>query len=107
MKNEPEVTYTAEENSFYILLMTDPDAPSRQNPAYGEILHWLVVNIPGNKIKEGETKTVYIGAGAPKDTGLHRYIFFVFKQNAKQDFSHLPNVPKTSIENRVKSNTRF
>ncbi len=86
--------------------MTDPDAPSRQNPIYGEILHWLIVNIPGNRIKDGELKTAYIGAGAPKDTGLHLYIFFVFKQEGKQDFTHLPIVPNTSVEHRVKFNTR-
>jgi phosphatidylethanolamine-binding protein len=36
--------------------MTDPDAPSRQSPKAGEWNHWLVVNIPENKLKMGEVK---------------------------------------------------
>ena len=32
----------------------DPDAPSRAKPSRREFLHWLVVNIPGNDIGQGE-----------------------------------------------------
>ncbi len=56
MQMQPSVTWEAEPNSFYTLLMTDPDAPSRKNPVNGEWKHWLVVNIPGNKLSEGEVK---------------------------------------------------
>jgi hypothetical protein len=37
MKHEPEVTYEADDNSYYTLLMTDPDFPSRQNLINDEI----------------------------------------------------------------------
>lgn len=30
------------------LAMTDPDAPSRENPAWGQICHWLTTNVPLN-----------------------------------------------------------
>ena len=49
-----------------LILMTDPDASSRQNPIYCEILLWLIENIPGNRIKDGQLKTAYNGAGAPR-----------------------------------------
>lgn len=52
----------------------DPDAPSREDPKWGEWRHWLVINIPGNDLSAGEVAAEYIGAGPPKDTGLHRYI---------------------------------
>lgn len=32
----------------------DPDAPTRAEPTIGEVVHWLVVNIPGTDIKKGE-----------------------------------------------------
>ncbi len=69
MKNEPLVKWNAEPNSFYTLLMTDPDAPNRQNPIHGEWQHWLVVNIPGDKLSEGEIRSAYVGAGPPKGSG--------------------------------------
>ena len=54
---------------------TDPDAPSRVDPSWREWRHWLVGNIPGTEVSKGEVLSEYIGAGPPKDTGLHRYIF--------------------------------
>lgn len=87
--------------------MIDPDAPSRADPKFREIRHWLVVNIPGNDIKKGETKFEYIGSGPPQGSGLHRYIFIVFKQNdGKRDFSDLPSVSNRSRDGRISTNTR-
>ena len=34
--------------------LSDPDAPSRVNPTRREILHWLVINIPANDVKQGQ-----------------------------------------------------
>lgn len=66
VKEHPKVEYDANPNDFYTLLMTDPDAPSRMEPTLREFRHWLVVNIPGNDIKNGETVMEYIGSGPPK-----------------------------------------
>lgn len=86
MKDQPSVKWDADADSFYTLIMTDPDAPSRADPVAGEVRHWYVVNIPGNNLEEGETLFAYIGSGPPKDTGLHRYVFLVFKQSGKLVF---------------------
>jgi phosphatidylethanolamine-binding protein (PEBP) family uncharacterized protein len=51
------------------LFSTDPDAPSRANPVRREFRHWLVGNIPGDRVDEGETLTEYVGSGPPKGTG--------------------------------------
>jgi phosphatidylethanolamine-binding protein (PEBP) family uncharacterized protein len=45
----------------------------------------MVLNIPGNNIQQGRTVVSYKGAGAPAKTGLHRYVFVVYKQKAKID----------------------
>ncbi|KAG5873924.1 hypothetical protein JTB14_030349 [Gonioctena quinquepunctata] len=79
----PEVTYEAEDKDFYTLILTDPDAPSRKNPRDREWVHWMIVNIPGNKISDGEVITDYVGAAPPKDSGLHRYVFMLYKQPEK------------------------
>jgi len=54
-------------------ILTDPDAPSRANPVRREFRHWLVGNIPGDKLDQGETLTEYVGSGPPKDTGKVEY----------------------------------
>ncbi|EEC19626.1 phosphatidylethanolamine-binding protein, putative [Ixodes scapularis] len=62
------------------VVQVNPDAPSRQSPKYREWHHWLVVNIPGVNVPQGEVLSEYVGSGPPKGTGLHRYVFVVYKQ---------------------------
>lgn len=74
------VSWPHEPGALYTLCLTDPDAPSRQNPKYREWHHWLVVNIQENNVSSGKTLSEYVGSGPPKGTGLHRYVFLAFKQ---------------------------
>lgn len=60
--------------------MVDPDAPSRAEPKLRSFKHWAVINIPGSDIAKGDEISQYIGSGAPINTGLHRYVFLVYKQ---------------------------
>lgn len=80
VKDAPQVKWEAEKGAYYTLVMVDPDAPSRSDPKFREIRHWLVMNIPDNVVENGDTVIEYIGAGPPKGTGLHRYVFLIFKQ---------------------------
>lgn len=86
VKDPPTVRWAADENTFYTLCMIDPDAPSRANPKFREWHHWLVGNIPGSNIEKGDTLSAYIGSGPPKGSGLHRYVFVIYKQPGKIDF---------------------
>ncbi|XP_018790299.1 PREDICTED: phosphatidylethanolamine-binding protein homolog F40A3.3-like [Bactrocera latifrons] len=104
VKDQPTVRWEAEDNALYTLFMVDPDAPSRAEPIYREILHWLVINIPGNKVAEGQTVAEYRGSGPPEGSGLHRYVFLVFKQSGKIESTKF--IPKTSREGRIKVTTR-
>jgi len=81
VKEQPtHIQWPADADSLYTLIFTDPDAPSRQNPINREFQHWLVVNIPGNKLENGDTLAEYVGSGPPQGTGLHRYVYLVYKQ---------------------------
>ncbi|XP_033272073.1 phosphatidylethanolamine-binding protein 1-like [Orcinus orca] len=66
---------------LYILVLTDPDAPSRKDPKYREWHHFLVVNMKGNDISSGTVLSDYVGSGPPKGTGLHYYIWLVYEQD--------------------------
>ena len=81
------------------VLDVDPDAPSRKNPTFREWHHWLVVNIPSNDISKGKELSAYIGSGPPKDTGLHRYVFLIYKQPGKLTCSE-KCLPNNSTANR-------
>lgn len=100
VKDLPKVQWQAKDNSYYTVCMTDPDAPSRKEPTYREWHHWLVGNVPGNKISEGETLSEYVGSGPPPDTGLHRYVFLIYEQpDGKIKFDE-PRLTNRSGENR-------
>lgn len=102
VKKPPSVTWAAKESEYYTLAMVDPDAPSRENPKFREWHHWLVGNIQGGDMKKSEVLSDYIGSGPPKGTGLHRYVFLVYKQPEKLDFSKIPKLPNNSGDKRGK-----
>lgn len=52
----------------------------REEHTYREVRHWLVMNIPDSTVERGDEVFGYIGAGPPKNTGLHRYTFLIYKQ---------------------------
>lgn len=60
----------------------------------------MVVNIPGGKLEEGETLAEYIGSSPGRDTGLHRYVFLVYKQNGKMDFDERRSSKSCSRQER-------
>ncbi|CAH1404410.1 unnamed protein product [Nezara viridula] len=100
VENAPSVNWSGEDDSFYTICMIDPDAPSRSNPKAREWQHWLVGNIPGNKVDKGDVICTYAGATPPPGTGLHRYVLVVYKQPGKLQFDE----PKITVPggNRAK-----
>ncbi|XP_050420430.1 protein D3-like [Adelges cooleyi] len=101
VKDQPTVSWEAEKDALYTLCMTDPDAPSRKEHTFREWHHWLVGNIPGTDLSKGETLSEYVGSGPPPDTGLHRYVFLVYKQPSKLTFDE-PRLTNKSGEKREK-----
>ncbi|XP_017967817.1 protein D3 [Drosophila navojoa] len=99
VKDQPTVSWDAEAGALYTLLMVDPDAPSRSDPTMREVLHWAVINIPGNNVANGQVLAEYVGAGPAQGSGLHRYVFFVFKQNDKITSDKF--ISKTTLEGRL------
>ncbi|RWS24729.1 protein D3-like protein [Leptotrombidium deliense] len=91
-----KVSWTGDENSLYTLIFSDLDAPSRKQPEFREIIHWLLINIPLNKIEQGKIVYNYTGPWPPKNSGLHRYVHLVFKQpaNLKNDKNFLNFKPE-------------
>ncbi|KAK2837452.1 hypothetical protein Q5P01_014664 [Channa striata] len=74
----------AQKNTQYVLVMVDPDAPSRANPTSAFWRHWVVVDIQGNELKNGEAQGTsldeYRPPTPPQNSGYHRYQFMLFEQ---------------------------
>ncbi|CAK1590515.1 unnamed protein product [Parnassius mnemosyne] len=100
VKDQPTVSWDAEQNAFYTVAMTDPDAPSRKEPKFREWHHWLVGNVPGSDVSKGDVLSAYVGSGPPPGTGLHRYVFLVYKQPDKIEFSE-KRLTNTSTDGRA------
>ncbi|XP_077008888.1 phosphatidylethanolamine-binding protein 4 [Tamandua tetradactyla] len=85
---EPIVKFPgALDDATYILVMVDPDAPSRASPTNRFWRHWLVADIKGTDMKKGKIQgqllTTYQPPSPPEQTGFHRYQFFVYLQEEK------------------------
>lgn len=83
----PNVTWNADPEAFYTLIMIDPDAPNREKPTLGEWRHWLVSNIPGNDVDKGEELQLFEEPQPPQGSGLHRYVFLLYKQKGRKEMS--------------------
>jgi len=100
VRSEPKIEWKAEDDTLYTVTMVDLDPPSRAEPKFREILHWLVVNVPKNDLSKGLVLAEYIGSGPPEKAGLHRYVFLVYKQKDKLNPDEKP-VDKKTIEGRM------
>lgn len=101
VRNRPTVTWkNAKPNELYTLIMTDPGAIEGRNPNDKEWHHWIVGNIPGNDVDKGDILTSFCPSGPPKDSGVHRYVFLLFKQSGKLDFKNQIKLGAYQIEGR-------
>lgn len=80
----------------YVITLTDPDAPARDNPKWSEMCHWIAANLTlssntltilslpehgltsAEKISDPDDVIEYKPPGPPPKTGKHRYVFLVF-----------------------------
>jgi len=91
-KEMPNVSWKGEEGTLYTVVMTDPDAISRQNPLFREFVHYAAVNVTGSEISADSDVNValqYAGPGPPYNSGLHRYVWLVYAQTVEADCDDL------------------
>ncbi|XP_034094060.1 phosphatidylethanolamine-binding protein 4 [Gymnodraco acuticeps] len=83
----------------YFLVMVDPHAPSRTKPTSALWRHWLLVDVKGSALREGQTQgatlTDYHPPTPPQKSGYHRYQFLLFEQ--------LPDAPVSLSEGEKSS----
>ena len=82
------------EFQFHLLLKIHANCGA-SDPKFREWRHWTVVNIPGMNINAGHLAAVYVGAGPPKGTGYHRYVFLLYKQPSTINVDHVVHIQLT------------
>jgi hypothetical protein len=70
---------------LYALLMVDADAGvdvgnSGNKGTHQEYVHWVVLNIPQSNVQEGTAVVPYKGPAPIYGSGVHRYVFSLYKQ---------------------------
>lgn len=82
----------ASTNKTFTLILTDPDAKSRDNPKWSEMCHWIMTNLTAPVTldiivsKKGELME-YLPPAPPPKTGKHRYVFVLLEGRQGQDLS--------------------
>ncbi|XP_060080661.1 large ribosomal subunit protein mL38-like [Ylistrum balloti] len=97
---KPDVEYNYSPNKMYTLVLTAPDSHLQENKA--EYLHWLVGNIPEDNLDKGEELCCYLPPFPVRGTGYHRYVFVLYEQEKKIDFSQVKRPENcVSLEHRT------
>lgn len=90
--NQDGTTELFEPEDKFMVVLTDPDAPSNHDHKWLEYCHWIATDIPlsppANKedvihtldIANATQLVPYEGPAPPPSTGKHRYVFLLYKQ---------------------------
>lgn len=91
--------YGVATSTTFVLALTDPDAPSRDDPKWSEYCHWIATGLSKPSastasltplLSEVHDVMPYKPPGPPPRTGKHRYVFLVFvPANGTTDNLHL------------------
>ncbi|OTA68600.1 PEBP-like protein [Hypoxylon sp. EC38] len=81
----PEVAEAqAPPDASYTFILTDPDAPTPDDPKFAFWRHWVVGGLkPGAGdavVQGGKTLTEYLGPGPKDDSKPHRYLFLLYRE---------------------------
>ncbi|XP_072178799.1 protein D3-like [Diadema setosum] len=97
VQRQPALDWQASEDSLYTVLFVHVGSPTIQL----QVCHWIVFNVPGNDVNKGLVHAEYLESGPPKDTGIHTYLYLIYKQP-----STLPITPKDAYRRRVRPERR-
>nr|XP_018911642.1 PREDICTED: protein D1-like isoform X2 [Bemisia tabaci] len=101
------VTYKFKPDTYYCIVMTGLDEPSKATPTKREFLHWIVGNILADSLLAGDHLAEYYPVLPKNDTGSHRYLFLVYEQKGIIDFKEPPLTNRNSWGRANWSNRKF
>ncbi|KAI8961955.1 PEBP-like protein [Daldinia sp. FL1419] len=79
----PEADAGLQGDASYLFILTDPDAPTPDDPKFAFWRHYVVSGLkPGSEDGEGKVLTEYLGPGPKDDSKPHRYLFLLYREPA-------------------------
>ncbi|KAI0839088.1 phosphatidylethanolamine-binding protein [Hypoxylon sp. FL0890] len=93
-KQAPQISFPPEAdaanapaNASYIFILTDPDAPTPDDPKFAFWRHWVISGLKpsvgegkDDETQGGKTLTEYLGPGPKDDSKPHRYLFLLYRK---------------------------
>ncbi|KAI0871465.1 phosphatidylethanolamine-binding protein [Hypoxylon argillaceum] len=86
-KEAPTLEFAAEadapEGASYSFVLTDPDAPTPDDPKFAFWRHWVLSGLRPRGIDASAAAselTAYLGPGPKDDSKPHRYLFLLFRE---------------------------
>ncbi|CAD1470413.1 unnamed protein product [Heterotrigona itama] len=89
-RESPNVAYKAQDDTLWTLVMCTPDGNLVNSN--NEYCHWFLGNIPGNKVEQGERITDYSRPIPVRGAGYYRYVFILYKQNRRLDYTEYERI---------------
>lgn len=102
-QKQPDIQIMPEDSDSsktYTVVLTDPDAPSRDDHKWSEFCHWIVTDVKvaspdvvtaaanadtlGVDLSKATQVVEYMGPAPPEKTGKHRYVFLLYKNAGKK-----------------------
>ncbi|XP_052743888.1 protein D2-like [Bicyclus anynana] len=78
--NPPVVYYEAKPEVLHTIVILDADPPSAIAPVDTQMIHALLINVPGNKLAQSNYATAYYPTVPPVGSGYHRIVLLVYQQ---------------------------
>jgi len=75
------ISYNGDDDKLYSLILTNLDGHPLESDK--ELVHWMVGNISGNGVANGDTLVDYLPPVPWKGTGSHRLLFVLYEQERK------------------------
>ncbi|XP_038067956.1 39S ribosomal protein L38, mitochondrial-like [Patiria miniata] len=102
----PAVFFDSPEDNLWTLLLANPDGHLLDNNK--EYIHWLVGNIPGNQLGQGDEIFDYLPPFPAQGTGYHRFVFVLFQQDGRVDYSNAAvSLPCRKLQERTFETLEF
>lgn len=101
----PEADLSIAESDRFLLVMTDPDAPSNSDHKWLQYCHWIASDVALEASGSGDDLSAkldfssandlvpYSGPAPPEKTGKHRYVFLLYRQDPKAHLVAPPDRP--------------